>query len=107
LTGRLVTRGGNPIANAAVEMCVTRISESFSGTTPCADQPYIRQTTTDAEGSFAIADVPVGHYRLVVNDPQTGWIILDENTSGLEDDRVLVGAGQETDLLQVVVAPDE
>jgi hypothetical protein len=106
LAARLVTRNGDPLANAAVEVCVSYISSNFNST-PCADQPFVLQTTTDAGGNFTLADVPTGYYRLVVNDPQTGWIILNEGSSNLEDEQVLVAPGQQTDLLQVVVSPDE
>ena len=91
------------MANAALEVCVAYISDSFSGATPCAEQPYMLQTTTDAEGNFTLTEVPAGYYRLVVNDPQTGWVILDDTSTNLEDDRVLVDPGQETDLLQIAL----
>jgi sugar lactone lactonase YvrE len=107
LTGQLTLRDGTPIADAAVEVCVTRINESFSGSTPCADQSYFRQTTTDAAGNFTVDNLPPGYYRLAANDSQIGWIIVEKYTSSLEDDRVLVEPGQETDLLQVIVSTDE
>jgi serine/threonine protein kinase len=108
LTGRMVTREGEPVVNAAVEMCVTHINiDRFSGASPCAEHPYMLQTTTDADGSFVVTNVPGGYYQLVVNDPQAGWVILDEKTSSLEDERVLLEPGQETNLLQVIVTPGE
>lgn len=107
LTGQLTRHDGTPLANAAIEVCVTRINEGISDSTPCAGQPYFRQTTTDAAGNFAVDDLPTGYYRLAANDPQLGWIIVGEYTSTLENDRVLVEPGQKIDLLQVVIAPDE
>jgi hypothetical protein len=105
LVGGFVNRSGEPIANAPVEICVNRISSVRADSTPCADQPFVREITTDAQGNFAFSDLPTGRYYLAVMDPAAGWIILTERTAGLESEEIWVGPGQVVDLLQVVVVP--
>lgn len=68
--------------NTAVEICVEVIFKSYRTETPCTGQPFVLQTTTDAEGEFRFENVPVGRYNLTVAcvnvpcNPTTKWEFL-------------------------------
>jgi hypothetical protein len=63
LAGRIVRRGKG-FARATLEVCPSP-SVIFTRT-PCADAPTRFSVRTDADGRFAIADVPLGAYGLAV-----------------------------------------
>jgi hypothetical protein len=63
LAGRIV-RKGKGFARATLEVCPSP-SVIFTRT-PCADAPTRFSVRTDADGRFAIADVPLGAYGLAV-----------------------------------------
>ncbi|CAA9283822.1 MAG: hypothetical protein AVDCRST_MAG93-3382, partial [uncultured Chloroflexia bacterium] len=67
LVGRVVNADNTPLASAAVELCVEKLVSSFTGPTPCADQPLVRQTTTDADGRFTVPDLPPGRYSVTMD----------------------------------------
>lgn len=92
LIGR-VTRDGAALANAPIELCVEMIAIFFAGATPCSDQPFTAGTETDADGKFSIPNLPEGYYVVTIKTGD-GWIQLGT----LASERVLVTAGQETDL---------
>ncbi len=96
-----ISRGGAPLANTAVELCVEEISFTFTGETPCSDQPLMKKTTTDADGKFSVPDLPVGYYVLTVK-LDDGWALLGT----LGSDRIPVEEGQETDLGELEVQVD-
>jgi hypothetical protein len=97
IVGR-ITRGGAPLADAAVEFCVEQISFTFTGDTPCSDQPFKKQTKTDAAGKFSVSDMPAGYYFPAV-EIGNGWAVL----SVVVTDRIFVEAGKETDLGELKV----
>jgi len=97
LTGRLVNGDQEPIANVTVELCVQSLSFYFTDS-PCEEQPLILQTTTDADGNFSVTDMPVGRYVITANiGGEDEWVEVEEE-SGFGSRRVLVNAGEETDL---------
>jgi ligand-binding sensor domain-containing protein len=88
-----VTQGGAALANAPVELCVEMIAMSFTGNTPCSDQPFKAGTKTDADGKFSFDGLPEGYYVVTIKT-EKGWVQL----GSLASERVLVTAGKETDL---------
>ncbi|MCP4541897.1 MAG: hypothetical protein GY832_32610 [Chloroflexi bacterium] len=105
MKGRVVLENGQPVAGSTVEICVERLGSSFYGETPCADQPFIRITETDADGHFAFSDLPVGLYVLSVNI-DGNWTQLTTEL-GFSSERIPVEAGQETYLGEFIVGTDE
>ncbi len=105
MNGRVVFEDGQPVAEATVEICPGRLGSMLFDETPCADQPFIRTTETDADGRFSIPDLPVGFYGLAVNTGD-GWTQLT-NELGFSSERILVEAGQETYVGELVVGADE
>jgi hypothetical protein len=69
LVGRIV-QGGKPLARAKLELCP--IPSLLAKESPCAEAPTRFSTTTDANGRFAVKDVPLGLYDLAVK-VGTGW----------------------------------
>ena len=68
-----VLRKGQRIAGATVELCDTPLT--MFRKTPCESSTRSYRATTAADGSFRIADVPVGSYGFAVK-PAAQWIIL-------------------------------
>ncbi len=77
VTGKIVI-GATPLANAEVEIC-SYASFSYR-TSPCGDQETRKVVTTNADGEFSFAKVPVGIYSLAF---KTGdkWGISDSKIS--------------------------
>ncbi len=105
IRGQVVLADGQPVAAAAVEICVERLGSNFYGETPCDGQPFVRTTETDAEGSFVVSDLPVGLYVLAVN-VGGDWTQLTSEL-GFSSERIPVEAGQETYLGEFIVGTDE
>ncbi|MDM8526982.1 protein kinase [Anaerolineales bacterium HSG24] len=107
LTGRILRlEEKTPIASAPVELCVRRISSSFDGPTPCAEQPFVHKTQTNADGYFTISDLPPGHYRVVVQVPGEKWYMLTKKEDGYSfssDERLTIQAGEETRLERLFI----
>lgn len=57
---------GQPLADAPIEICPE--PSSLIKTSPCEDSPIKFAGTTDAEGKFSFADVPLGAYGVGVKD---------------------------------------
>ena len=73
LTGKLEMADGTPLADATVEICVETLASTFSGETPCSDQPFFLSTKTDANGVFLIENVPAGYYVIVAETDDGSW----------------------------------
>lgn len=63
---------GKPLAEAPIEICPE--PSSLIKTTPCEDSPIKFSGTTDAQGKFSFADVPLGAYGVGVK-PGEKWKI--------------------------------
>ncbi len=95
---------GAPLADAAVELCVRELYSSYTGDTPCADQPMYYTTTTDANGAFTFADVPVGIYYIVFATDD-GWGKLTDEF-GIGSEAIPVAPGETTDVGLVTLASE-
>ena len=96
LTGKLEDANHTPVADGRVEICVETIGMSFSGDTPCSDQPFFLSTTTDTNGGFSFEDVPAGYY-VIVAETGTGWALLTDQF-GITSERTLIPAGEQYDI---------
>ncbi|MCB0211732.1 MAG: protein kinase [Anaerolineae bacterium] len=106
LKGRIIDRSGEPITNTRLVVCVERVSTRAEGANPCDEQPFFIETVTDGSGNFLFSDVPYGRYRLIANAPAESWTPLTES-SGLVSEQILVESGQEVDLFQLILTPEE
>jgi hypothetical protein len=95
LSGRIV-KGGAPIANAPIEICVEYIGYFYDGPTPCSDQPFSRATTTDEQGHFTFEDLPAGNYVITIQSDGE-WTQLTDSM-GLGSEKVDVLPGEENDV---------
>lgn len=75
-TGRLVLNG-NPQSGLVVEVCSQFIGGLFSGSSPCGDQVFHRQTRTSGDGRFTFS-VPNGKYGLVYKGSNGKWVRLTD-----------------------------
>jgi hypothetical protein len=101
ITARLVFTDGQPLANAAVEICVETIGIFYSGESPCSGQPFSKRVTTDGDGYFTATELPEGYYVITVNHGEKWMRITD--SLGISSERVLVRAGEQNNLGQVMV----
>jgi len=97
LTGKLETESGAPVADAAVEICVETLASTFSGDTPCSDQPFFLSTKTDANGVFLIENVPAGYYVIVAETGDGSWAQLTDQF-GISSEKTLIQAGEQYDI---------
>ncbi len=96
LTGKLESDSGAIMAEKRVEICVESLSGQFSGDTPCAGQPFVLSTTTNAGGVFLFENVPAGYYVLAA-ETDSGWAQLTTEF-GIGSERTLVLPGQAVDM---------
>lgn len=97
LTGKLVNADGTTLAEASVEICVETLASTFSGDTPCSDQPFFLSTRTDANGVFLIENVPTGYYVIVAETAPGNWAQLTDQF-GISSERTLIAAGEAYDI---------
>ena len=97
LTGKLQKADGTPLADMRVEICVETLSSTFSGDTPCSDQPFFLSTKTDANGVFLIENVPAGYYVIVAETGDGGWAQLTDEF-GITSEKKLIEAGEQYDI---------
>jgi hypothetical protein len=102
IKGKLENADGTPLANARVEICVETLASTFSGNTPCSDQPFVLSTETDADGTFNIADVPAGYYVIVAETAIDKWAQLTDEF-GITSEKTLIQAGEEHDFKTLTV----
>jgi hypothetical protein len=96
LTGTLKDASGSPLNGMRVEICVETLSSTFSGDTPCSDQPFFLFTQTDENGVFLIEDVPAGYY-VIVAETGSGWAQLTDQF-GISSERTFIDAGDNYDI---------
>ena len=96
LTGKIEHADGTPLPDARVEICVETLASTFSGDTPCSDQPFFLSTKTAADGVFLFEDVPAGYY-VIVAEIDTGWAQLTDQF-GITSERTLIQVGEEYDI---------
>ena len=97
LTGAIEKANGTPLADARVEICVETLASTFSGDTPCSEQPFSLSTTTDANGAFLIENVPTGYYVIVAETGDGSWAQLTDQF-GITSERSLIQAGEAHDI---------
>ncbi len=102
LKGRATLDDGTAIASARVELCVEGLAGARYKETPCSDQVLVRGGETDSDGSFSISDLPAAYYAITV-ETRDGWVVF-KTESGGSTMRVLVAAGEERDLGEIVLA---
>ena len=96
ITGVIEHADGTPLADAKVEICVETLASTFSGDTPCSDQPFFLSTQTDANGAFLFENVPAGYYVVVAETDDGGWAQLTDEF-GISSERTLIQAGEQYD----------
>jgi hypothetical protein len=85
------------LVGARVELCVETLGTSFSGDTPCSDQPFFLTTKTDQDGAFTFENVPTGYYVIVSENGSGGWAQLSDQF-GISSERTLVKPGEKVDV---------
>jgi hypothetical protein len=102
LTGKLEKKDGTPLANATVEICVETLASTFTGDTPCSDQPFFLSTKTDTNGVFLLENVPAGYYVIVADTGGGNWAQLIDQF-GISSERTLIQAGEAHDVQTLTV----
>ncbi|MEO5886987.1 MAG: two-component regulator propeller domain-containing protein [Anaerolineales bacterium] len=97
LTGTIEKVDGTPLADARVEICVETLASTFSGDTPCSDQPFSLSTTTDTNGVFLIENIPTAYYVIVAETGDGGWAQLTDEY-GISSEKTLIEAGENHDI---------
>jgi len=97
LTGKLEKADGTALADATVQICVETLASTFSGDTPCSDQPFFLSTKTDANGIFLIENVPAGYYVIVADTGGGNWAQLTDQY-GISSERTLIQPGEAHDI---------
>ena len=97
LTGTLEKADGTPLADVTVEICVETLASTFSGDTPCSDQPFFLSTKTTADGTFLIENVPAGYYVIVAETSADSWAQLTDQY-GITSEKTLIQAGEQYDI---------
>jgi hypothetical protein len=96
LTGTLEDASNTSMADMRVEICVETLASTFSGDTPCSDQPFFLSTQTDANGVFLFENVPAGYY-VIVAETDTGWAQLTDEY-GISSEKTLIESGEAYDI---------
>ena len=80
----LVTKAGKPLANDYVEVCKFPDSRIHKGSTPCASRDVHGLSHTDAGGKFAIGDLPLNDYTVVIKDGDLWYSLLGSSCAGMK-----------------------
>jgi ligand-binding sensor domain-containing protein len=91
-----VKTGATAAPGAVVELCSETIGFTYTGASPCADNPFTVQSTADSDGAFAFKDVPVGRYGMTIQNPSDKkWTRLTDSFGG--DFKAEITAGNNAD----------
>jgi sugar lactone lactonase YvrE len=93
VTGKVVSKG-KPVAGATIEICTSPAQLVMFEKTPCTGSAVSFTGVTGADGSFKIADVPVGSYGFAVK-PKRTWFV---SSGGLEECCTTMENGQVYDI---------
>jgi hypothetical protein len=96
LTGKLRDADKNPLVGMGVQICVETLGFSYTGETPCSDQPFFLSTKTDENGIFLFENVPAGYY-VIVAETGGSWAQLTDQF-GIGSERTLLQPGQKYDI---------
>ncbi len=96
LTGQLLA-DTEPIAGAAIDICVKVMSSRFFKDTPCLNQPFVKSSATDSDGYFTLPDLPPGLYIFTASIQPDQWVQL-ANDFGSLSAQIEVKPGQTTDM---------
>ena len=102
LTGALEKADGTPVSDAIVEICVETLASTFTGETPCSDQPFFLSTKTGADGTFLIENIPAGYYVIVAETGDGSWAQLTDEF-GISSEKTLIEAGEQVDIGQLTL----
>jgi len=72
VAGKVIIKG-KPVPGATIEICEMPLT--MFTTSPCDKATVARHATSDADGKFQIADVPVGSYGFAVK-PKAKWLVF-------------------------------
>jgi hypothetical protein len=104
ISGIIVHANGEPLANAPLEACVEILGFMYFGPSPCSDQPFMVSGSTDANGSFTLADLPVGNYVLTIKLADESWAQLETEFGTSEF--VPVNEGENTDVGELTLSEE-
>lgn len=91
-----VLRQSAPLAGAEVNIAWD-VSTIFSGPTPCKGDVY--KATTDDEGRFSIADIPIGVYEYAIYIPEDNkWYAVTSYGTPVE---IHIISGENTDIGEI------
>src|SRR5262249_30203673 len=102
LTCKLEKADGTALADATVQICVQTLPSTFSGHTPCSDNPFFFSTKTDANGAFLFDDVTAGYYVIIADAGGGNWAQLTDKY-GISSERTLIQAGETHDIQTLTV----
>jgi len=97
----VIRRGDKAIVGAKVMLCTsvtgTIPGVGFGGATPC-EGPVQMETFTGEYGDFRFEDVPIGEYRLAVQDMEGRWFTIMAKTGVPVAEKFIVDEGKITSI---------
>jgi hypothetical protein len=80
-----VTNKHAPVAKAYVEVCTSPRDSVRKDMTPCQNNPIHGSADTDDAGAFAIADLPLQDYKVVIRNGSDWYQLLGSQCAGMSD----------------------
>jgi hypothetical protein len=105
LSGQVMDSRRTALANATVEVCVEKLYRDNYESSPCSDQPFFRSVTADARRPLQFCRFTGGRYVLVAYDGSQ-WMRLTDKY-GMGSERILVNAGENTEVGQVILGSEK
>jgi streptogramin lyase len=78
-----IVKKGTPVAKAYVEVCQYPSDRVHKDETPCGSRKHAGET--DDKGAFAIADLPLLDYTIVIRDGDQWYSLLGSTCGGMQD----------------------